>query len=59
MEKLELCLRKSDYFPFIQAIWPSHTDKSLEHDLQPFLVKTIVSPIWFGYDYTSVSKRNS
>ena len=47
---LDICFRHADHFSMNADNWNSCTDKSLELELEPFLEKSVMTPVWFGYD---------
>lgn len=49
---LDILFDCSDYFSLNQALWTYSTDNTLKNNLAPFLEKKIVTPKWFGYDYS-------
>lgn len=49
---LELCFKNATYFSLNKAPWTDSIRKDLQTRLEPFLVKEILTPTWFGYDYS-------
>lgn len=49
---LELCFKNATFFSFNQALWANSTNKDLQIELEPFLIKEMFTPKWFGYDYS-------
>lgn len=49
---LELCFQEATYFSLNKAVWENSTNANVEKELKPFLVKTLDTLKWFGYDFS-------